>query len=206
MHISISNSTRKYMSILQIEQFPFSEETLKTNFRALAKQYHPDTSGDDSKMFLKIREAFDSLINLASLVTPEDVNNELKKQEKAKEDMFELYDTCPKCNGLGNRVEQQIVRNTQSLTRVPCILCPPRKCNACDNGTFTQRNGRKVTCLKCKGLGLLPDKRCGWCGGKGTLKYQCEMENVTVKCMLCYGTGKVKVDPFNPVIPKGGIL
>lgn len=206
MHISISNTTMKYMSILSIDKFPFSEETLKTNFRTLAKQCHPDTSDNGSKQFIKIKEAYDALINLASLVTPEDVNNELRKQEESKDDMFELYDTCSNCKGVGTTVEQQLKKDTQSYRKAPCILCPPKLCPDCVRGTFTLRSGRKVACKKCHGFGILPNKKCSWCGGMGTLKYNYETESVTVKCSTCSGTGKIKIDPFNPVISKRGIM
>jgi len=215
MHISIGRNTENNMKLLGIESFPFSEQTIKTNFRTLAFQYHPDhNNGNEeaSKKFQKIKEAYDALINLATCVTAEQVSDEMKKQDKAKEDMFELYEQCSSCEGNGEKfeervVEEKIMDENKIKSKEPCIFCRNIPCRKCNNGVFTLKNGRKVTCLKCMGVGRVSDPMCFWCRGFGSLGgVSYKKIRVRVKCGHCNGTGKVKVDPFNPVIPKGGIM
>ena len=78
------------------------------------------------------------------------------------------------------------------------------KCNQCEKGIFTLINGRKVTCRRCKGKVFYKIK-CRRCNGIGFLRVGEERVDL-VNCTKCKGTGKVKLDLWNPVIPKGAVL
>lgn len=51
----------QYYLTLQVDKFS-SQEEIKTSYRTLAKQYHPDTNPTGTAMFLKIKEAYDWLV------------------------------------------------------------------------------------------------------------------------------------------------
>ena len=213
MNIIIGNRTRKCMDLLGIMDFPFTEQLIKSNFRQLALKYHPDVnkSEEAEKKFIKIKEAYDTIINLATCITQEDVESELRNQRDKEEDIFALYDKCKRCEGTGKISERRTIYEPidPSVRRKPqpCILCRPVHCSKCNKGEFTLKSGRKVTCLNCDGSGFLPDKGCSWCWGRGKkIQFKETYKTVFVNCVNCNGTGKVEVNPFNPVIPKGAVM
>lgn len=213
MNIIIGDRTRKYMDTLGIVDFPFSEQLIKSNFRQLALKYHPDINKtvEAEKKFIRIKEAYDAIINLATCVTQEDIEIELKNQKDKEEDIFALYNECELCKGTGKVLERQTIYEpidpSAKHKPQPCILCRKVRCPKCDKGEFTLRSGRKVTCLHCEGSGVLPDRKCSWCLGRGTRpRSKVSYKTVFVNCSNCNGTGKIEVKPFNPVIPKGAIM
>ena len=178
MRIIIGDRTEKAMKILAIPEYPFTPEELSTKFRLLIKKVHPDVNGSEEakKLSQEVISSYKLLKNLAISCYGEKVI----KWSTAP------Y-ACPKCNpfplALFNRQRGVI-------------------CNQCLNGVFTLRNGRKVTCRKCKGTGIYKFK-CRACNGTG---YVGNVKTEFINCGKCSGTGKIKLDLFNPVIPKGAVL
>ena len=64
-NITIGNKTEKFMRLLGIESFPFTESEVKSKFRKKVKTYHSDkTKGDDS-LTRKIIETYTHIKHLA---------------------------------------------------------------------------------------------------------------------------------------------
>lgn len=217
-NVIIGNKTKEAMKILEIESFPFTESKLKSKFRQLAMINHPDKLNSNASLMKKINEAYSYIKNLAM----KDNELELKKEdilkaERKNEDIFELFDTCKNCNGTGERV-----------------IHHPIGFDPCDRCTISTRiffgyydrvpTGRiKVACKSCKGSGKFRQRRsgkivdCRDCSGNGYKYITCPKckglktifgKSYTTKevCYFCGGAGKVKINPFNPVIPKGAVL
>lgn len=225
MRISIGGQTQDAMKVLGIEAYPFTSEELSGKFRPLIRHHHPDRNKDDptaKDIARKLIEAYQHLRNLV-ITTSVDEEQEQKARRifEEDEDMFSIWDTCPRCNGLGKVKDSFSIRDTE-----PCLDCDPTerdlfsrlfrhlprrssgiktlKCKYCDNGRFKQRHGRVVDCRACNGTGIWKKVRCGTCSGSGvTFK---RSEGLTSTCSKCDGLGKIKVNPFNPVIRKGAIL
>lgn len=225
MIISIGNKTKKSMNILELQNYPFTVEEIKKNYRRLINENHPDKGGDVKKA-QKINEAYNEIKNLAvSDINQDNIDNSiLEMKKKQNNDMFAIYKECKHCFGSGERITK--------YNRVCCPDCNPdpiwnhherliiyalfftlgRKytpglkvveCHQCDSkGMFTLRSGRKITCRNCKGRKYKIVK-CRRCKGKG---YTGKERTEIIKCVYCKGTGKKEVKPFNPVIPKGAIL
>ena len=95
MKIDIGENTREAMKVLAIEDFPFSETTLKHNYKQLMFKYHPDrNNGETLEQAKSISEAYSGLKNLAMSEPTEEQCNIIKDQHgKEKEDMFMFWET-----------------------------------------------------------------------------------------------------------------
>lgn len=215
-NIIIGDETKKFMNVLGIKFFPFTKYELKSKFRELAKVNHPDKiNGDDSSM-KKINIAYAHIKNLViSDNEIADKGEAILKAENENMDIFELFDTCPDCKGAGEEVQYYQERF------MPCDRCTTSiyffgfwdhvsrgkikaTCRDCQGtGKFKQRKGKKVTCYKCKGRGFLII-RCPKCKGRKVIIL--EAKTIHNRCGKCGGSGRIKINPFNPAIPKGAVL
>ena len=76
------------------------------------------------------------------------------------------------------------------------------KCRSCKGtGEYKQKRGKIVNCFTCYGSGVWRRVKCPKCHGLGVV-----YEKKLIDCWKCEGLGKIKIDPFNPVIRKGAIL
>ncbi len=207
MRIIIGDRTEKAMKILAIPEYPFTPEELSTKFRLLIKKVHPDVNGSEEakKLSQEVISSYKLLKNLAISNVSDKERNIAQRMFDEDEDMFSFYETCPRCYG------EKVIK--WSTAPYACPKCNPFPlalfnrqrgviCNQCLNGVFTLRNGRKVTCRKCKGTGIYKFK-CRACNGTG---YVGNVKTEFINCGKCSGTGKIKLDLFNPVIPKGAVL
>jgi len=208
MKITIGGATEDRMSILGIQTYPFTSKELSTAFRTKLKEVHPDMNdGGDKKQNTETRrviEAYKCLKNLA--IDPEHSDKTKTTIEEEDLDIFKLYETCPDCHGL------KIY--TREVGGYSCPDCSPsfslslwssrsrgytfKKCDRC-NGTGRYQD--KGVCFKCNGIGITK-VRCQKCRGTGFLDPKVFIQ----KCGTCMGKGKVEINPWNPVIPKGAVL
>lgn len=204
MLITIGDKTMEMMNVLGMSDYPFTSNDLKKYFRESCFKYHSDTGGSNASnvMFNKCMEANKYLENLCN-----DVPVSAKKNKSFKFDMFDLTEPCESCNGTGTIYAEATIR---------CPDCDGEyfdffmrrgsgrktlKCNRCDNGLFTLKSGRKVTCRTCSGTGVFKIVRCRTCSGIGLIT-----KKVGKECMDCGGEGKIHLKPMNPVIRKGAVL
>lgn len=231
MKISIGGQTQDAMKVLGIEAYPFTPEELSGKFRPLIQRYHPDKNKDDpmAKEFAQeLIGAYKHLKNLAVItVVDKEQEQEARKIFEEDEDIFSIWDTCPRCKGSGK------VKSVYASHPEICPDCDPipmsdsilqawfgwtyrrrdrsmkasgiktLKCQYCDDGKFKQRNGRIVDCRICRGTGIWKKVDCRTCRGFG---YVFKELKDLITCSKCDGLGKIKINPFNPVIRKGSIL
>lgn len=132
--MKISEATKKNMNLLSINDFPFSENELHTQYKSSVQKYHPDRNkelGAEEKT-KEINIAYGELKNLA-LPEITDIQSRIVKEnyELEKEDIFFFWKPCKNCNGTGKQVIDS-------------------------NSSFLSLNKPKFivkTCHECKGLG-----------------------------------------------------
>lgn len=204
MIISISDNTKKALTTLNL-QWPFSNQDLKKNYRALLMEVHPDrNNGNGKERAIQIIKAYNILKNLAI-----DCLSSKPKEEKEGDIFADVYkEKCDICKGTGHKIEMsspKYCHNCSSMFFVGMLKkkYQSRKCYDCrGTGIFELKSGRKVECRKCEGTGHFFPK-CHICDNKRILQGG---ENIKIKCWNCKGKGYTKIDPFNPVIPRGAVL
>lgn len=208
MKITIGGATEDRMSILGIQTYPFTSKELSTAFRTKLKEVHPDMNdGEDKKQNVETRrviEAYKHLKNLAVDPQEPDKTNGVIIEEDY--DIFKLYETCLDCHG--SRIHTYQVGGDYcpdcsgsfwtSLWSFRSRGYNYKKCDRC-NGTGKYLE--KGVCFKCNGSGVTKI-RCRTCKGTGFL----DPKIFTEPCRTCMGKGKIEINPWNPVIPKGAVL
>lgn len=217
-NIKIGNKTEKAMKLLNIQSFPFTESEVKSKFREMIKNCHPDRVKGNDYLAKKVIKAYTHIKNLAvSDRSVASLAKDILNAESANEDIFELFDDCKKCKGTGKIINHhkayteycdRCIKSTRIFfgyyKRVPTgkIKVPCKSCGG--TGKFKQCNSKKIVpCLSCAGKGFKYVK-CPKC--KGTKFIHMKAYTTESGCYLCGGTGRIKVNPFNPVIPKGAVL
>jgi len=188
-------------------EWPFTYDQLKTNYRSLLLEYHPDqNNGNGKEKTIEVIGAYKILKNLAM----ENLKSEEPILDEGIDDIFrDVYkERCKHCDGLGYKIEKDNKRFcpecVQSVTFSVLLYrrYQPKKCFDCKGtGMFTLRSGRAVQCRKCKGTGTF-QLTCRACNNTRIL----ESKTVKRDCWYCNGKGYFENEPFNPVIPKAGVL
>lgn len=212
MRITIGDKTRECMSVLGINEYPFSSSILKKCFRSKITAVHPDKNKNDHKATDKTKNvimAYNHLKNLAidaKTLSEEDKQHRFEQFEKDNQDLFTLWKTCPRCNGSGTI---KMYKHIKGHERNPdgCIMCNHTGiqsikiiCRACHgSGKYRQKRGKIVDCYRCNGSGRVTvDRICPYCSDGIT--------TVIVDCPECNGIGKIIYEPFNPVIKKAAVM
>jgi len=210
----ITDQLHQDMMTIGIDEYPFSESLLKSNYREKCFQFHPDVSEDKTEEEMKkINAAYTRLQDVARMDFDEIVVT--KKRATMPEDIFRLWKPCEKCDSKG-----YFLRELPDIET--CPDCPPKQisrlswfflfesvrgegyhrqdCPAC-SGKGVTNSGKE--CSRCAGTGIVKVV-CKTCNGKGVKKN--EDNYIKETCKTCNGLGKIEIITFNPVIPKGAIL
>lgn len=198
--------TEDAMALLGITSYPFSGSTLKKAWIEMVTKWHPDVNKarDATEKTKRINDAYSLLKNLAideiEQPKPEPIFH------KAPPTLF--TEECPSCGGHGTITRELF------MGLVPCPKCggetfyftdrpvPCRKCNG--TGTYHDLNGKPFKCFKCSGTGIFTLKwkvKCDCYAGKVP-----KHEITTETCPKCDGSGRIKIERFNPVIRAGAVL
>ncbi len=177
--------------------FPPTEIELKSAFRSLSKERHPDTGGSHRE-FIDLKEAYDMLLGYV-------IEGKKYVDKTTQGDL--LVDLgnglgpttngahCKNCNSLGYRIETR----TSHYRIIDCSFCGVR-CGRCSG------RGRLITgeCPECKGSGTFRFRNigCTFCRGRGNYSKPI-LTQVYITCSTCEGTGEIKI--MNPVLPKGAV-
>lgn len=194
---------------------PFTHVQLKSAYRRLAHDHHPDKGGD-AALFARLKVAYDTLNPLAGRTKATEV--ETTVCGKPLRDLGRGYPltesakSCGNCDGKGYRsvqLEESSIecRNCTgpfgwAIGVVPARPQPCRRCNA--TGKFTVGDRVAGVCYGCQGTGKRMPKRhfmeCPTCRGDRFIKLKSK-ELQHMFCYECKGIGEVKM--FNPVLPRG---
>jgi len=205
MLINIGGRTQKFMDILSIKGYPFTETELKTAYRNAIKKAHPDKQGSEEKAKV-INGAYSELKNIA-LSDQKERKGSVVDIER-EHDIFDLSEPCSSCNGTGEKefISQRECNRCDKVRSFFSFFSEASgykklKCYPCKgSGVFKLRNGREVECRKCHGEGYFTVK-CKYCNGTGSINVKKKVD-----CGECEGKGRIEVKPLNPVIPKGAVL
>jgi molecular chaperone DnaJ len=166
---------KTYYQILEIPETATPDD-IKTAYRRLAKEHHPDKSPETNDKFRELKEAYDILKESDKRVAYDkkttksparvrkgtDVHISLKVNlteivgEESKTIRTTRSNICPECLGTGS-------------TKKTLIHC--QKCNGTGIDLISAVVGPKRFCSSCKGYGALAETpNCVKCGGTGLLK------------------------------------
>jgi len=200
----LTNKT-SYYDILDVT-FDADELLIKTAYRKLARQYHPDLNPDDElaiQKFKKITEAYETLSNKEKRAKYDSVNNFISKNnstnysyakktytKQAESKKKPPYNTTKEAKGsfgeVFNDILGNIKNNNQNKSSRPKII------NGTDintNISITQKEAFEGTCRtvnilhtsicpKCNGRRFINGSKCPLCSGKGETSVQ---KKLTVK-------------------------
>lgn len=207
--LKIGSSTQKHLGILGLS-FPFSEDELKAAFRKLCLKVHPDQGGSQEE-FIKVKEAYDWLLNLAVESVKKGENSNSIDDEEFGKGLGSLVNgvKCSYCTGKGFTFRVEQIYET-----VPCTVCRP-VCNRCQ-GTkrWIDAKGKdKGFCPQCKGVGWKSNRAskmfevfgmCVMCLGTGYLRHPVGKQiTKRERCYKCSGAGEIRI--YNPVFQKGAM-
>lgn len=195
----------KQMQLLNMVNYPFSLNELTQSYNKLLKENHPDINKDP-----KANEKTIKIIEAYKFLKPYSSREEIKKTSLIHE-FGHCYKPCDRCQGTG-----QIIISSQRIKGYDCIKCKDTgiiqlKCNKCNNGKFTLKNGRIINCRICHGTGIFKLKCNHIVSYREQLFHNLfgpKEEWIDIKsiCRVCDGTGEVEYEPVNPVISKNKLL
>ena len=196
---------RDYYEILGVSKNA-SEEEIKSAFRKLARQYHPDVNHapDAEEKFKEINEAF-AVLSDANKRAAYDrygfagVSVNGSQWDASTIDPFEIFEQVFGFGGMGGSTRRrnsphrgQDISINQALTFEEAFFGTDKDISIT----------REEVCQVCKGTGSEPGtstKTCSTCGGRGEVRqvrntFLGSMVQVTT-CPTCGGTGKVIEKP-----------
>jgi len=219
----ISKEVKKALTMFDLD-FPFTEIDLKKKFRVLIMKHHPDVEHEDNSeiMTRSILSNYEKLKSyMTSKIDLEIPEHLLEQWHLEDQDITNIYDPCPTCNG--TKYEKHIIS-----VRVGCPDCDGHgavklKCKYCTDGIYTTKRNYKIPCKACGGTGVWKEVPCRSCnprsfgyrkrsrmwtmfGSLFDIGYAYEDRMVNRVCSNCHGRGKVKLELYNPVIKRGSIL
>lgn len=151
-----------YYELLEVDK-DASNDDIKSAFRKQAKRHHPDTSHETDENFVRLRKAYETLIDCAMREKYDRYLQVLvgsKNLIEVRTAMRDLYDDMigylVSMAGFGNRSEYELVLKKNSFNEDKII-----------------RAGLPLVeiCRKCLGTGGTVFRQCARCGGKGKIEY-----------------------------------
>ena len=170
-----------YYEVLGVSETATQEE-IKSAYRRLAKENHPDTGGNEDK-FKKISVAYDVLGD----------DKKRKEYDHQKNNPFGSFD------GMGDMFSQMFNMNRkQQKVHTTTISINLGVLDSFKAEKKTISYQRKNKCEPCNGMG--GDKNiCNQCSGNGVVTRQVGngmfVQIVQMQCNMCSGTGYIMIKP-----------
>lgn len=158
-----------------------SEEEIKSAYRKLAKEHHPDRGGSGEK-FKEVQNAYDSITNGVPQqgFDPFDIFGQFFHVHHPKAnrggDIFKEHFVSFVMAARGGMIDVQIARNEicKDCNGVGAQPANITKCDVCHGaGMVSYRQGNmtiRTTCNKCGGSGKVIKSPCAHCHGTGKTK------------------------------------
>jgi len=202
-----TNVKRDFYEVLGVSRTA-NEQEIKSSYRKLALQYHPDRNPDNAEAEEKFKECSEAYAVLADT------------EKRARYDRFghagvagngpsaggfdptvfnDFQDIFGDLFGFGDIFGQGGRRRTRAQRGGDMREDITLEFEEAVFGVTRQLQIRRLeTCDTCKGDGAAPGKapiNCTTCGGRGQVRYQQGFFAVAQTCGTCRGTGKLIVDP-----------
>lgn len=200
-----TNTKRDYYEVLGVSR-TCTEQELKTAYRKLAMQYHPDRNPNNPTAEEKFKEASEAygVLSDSSKRSQYDrfghagVNGGGFGGFESNVDLNDIFgdifgDFFGQAAGGGRSGRRRAhrgndLREDLTLTFEEAVF-----------GVKTQIKVRRhEACTECSGSGVAAGRSastCTGCGGKGQVRYQQGFFSVARTCMQCAGTGQIITDP-----------
>jgi molecular chaperone DnaJ len=199
---------RDYYEVLGVSRTAGDQE-IKSAYRKLALQYHPDRNPDNPEAEERFKECSEAYAVLADA------------EKRARYDRFghagvgsaaaqgfggfdpavfnDFQDIFGDLFGFGDVFGQGGRRRTRAQRGADLREDLTLEFEEAVFGVTKQVQMRRLEeCDQCKGSGVAPGKspiNCTTCGGRGQMRYQQGFFTITRGCSTCGGTGKLIVDP-----------
>ena len=195
-----------------------TDQEIKSAYRKLALQYHPDRNPDNPDAEERFKECSEAYAILAD------------SEKRAR------YDRFGHAGVSTGPARLRRIRRTYQISRTSSATCSDlATCSVsseADAASRAQRGAdlredltlefeeavfgvtkqvqvrRMEECEQCKGSGVAPGKspiNCTTCGGRGQVRYQQGFFAISRTCSTCQGSGKLIVDPCNQCRGQGRI-
>ncbi len=202
-----TNVKRDYYEILGVGRTANDQE-IKSSYRKLAMQYHPDRNPDNPEAEEKFKECSEAYAVLADT------------EKRARYDRFghagvggngsagggfdpsvfnDFQDIFGDIFGFGDMFGQRGGRRSRAQGGADLREDLTLEFEEAIFGTTKQVQVRRLEeCEQCKGSGVAPGKSpitCTTCGGRGQMRYQQGFFSISRTCSTCQGSGKLIADP-----------
>ena len=196
-----AHAKKDYYEVLAIERSASSQE-IKSAYRKLAMQHHPDRNPGDSQAEEKFKQASEAY----SILADPDKRSRYDRFGHAgvaggaadgggfgglDDILGDLFGFGEMFGGAGRRNRAQRgadLREDLTLEFAEAVF----------GLKIDIRVRRREPCTDCQGTGAAPGKlpeKCSACGGQGQVRYQQGFFSVSRSCNTCQGTGMVNPDP-----------
>jgi molecular chaperone DnaJ len=212
-----TNTKRDYYDVLGVSR-TCSDQELKTAYRKLAMQYHPDRNPDDPSAEEKFKEASEAygVLSDAGKRSQYDrfghaaVNNGGFGGFEANVDLNDIFgdlfsDFFGQSGGGGRGGRRSRAHRGNDLREDLTLTF--------EEAVFGVKTQIKVkgheTCTECTGTGMAAGRTaatCPGCGGKGQVRYQQGFFSVARTCMQCSGSGQIITDPCPKCKGQGRVM
>lgn len=171
--------SKDYYSILDVEKTATQEE-IKSKYRKLAMQYHPDRNPNDSdseKKFKEVAEAYEILSD---------------PNKRSHYDTFGHSQSGFHHGGDPFDFFHQMFGQRQTMEVKPMVLNVNITFMEAYKGcSKTLSYNKHNLCETCKGNGAKSFKKCSFCDGAGRLRHKQGFIHMDVSCNHCMGRGSL---------------
>ncbi len=217
MATTATNAKRDYYEVLQVQRTATDQE-IKSSYRKLAMQYHPDRNPDNKdaeEKFKECSEAYAILSDSEKRAAYDRFGHaavggnggfggagfdpNMVDFTEIFSDMFGMGDLFGRGRGRSRAQRGADLREDITLDFEQAVF-----------GIETEAKVRRhERCETCKGTGAAPGKQpvaCRKCNGRGQERFQQGFFSVSRTCAACGGAGQVITDPCNACRGQGAVV
>jgi molecular chaperone DnaJ len=211
--ILTSNGKRDYYEVLGVARAA-TEQEIKSAYRKLALQFHPDRNPNNPDAEEKFKECSEAYAILADVekrsVYDRFGHAGLGGSAGAGFDPTDLGDIFGDFFGLGEIFGGGTRRRSRTQRGADLREDINLEFEEAVFGTETKVTVRRhESCEECRGSGAAPGKApitCRSCNGRGQVRYQQGFFSIARTCPTCQGTGSVVTDPCAKCKGEGRVL